>query len=267
MASKGRALEVSSPVLSGFIGSLVAGLGTGVGALPVFVRGGWSKNAQRLMLALAGGMMLSATFFSLLQPALDIVRSRGGTSLSAVAIVGLGLGLGAVVLWAAHRAIPHAHFTKGREGARTLQLGRNWLFVLAIVLHNFPEGLSVGVAYGTGAISTGYVVTLGIAAQNLPEGLAVAAALIADGMPRARAFLVSLLTGLVEPIGGLVGALAVGLSEALLPWGLAFAAGAMLFVVSGEVIPETHTEGHERSATFAVIGGFITMMGLAVLLG
>jgi ZIP family zinc transporter len=174
--------------------------------------------------------------------------------------------LGALALWAAHSAIPHAHFSKGQEGRSAFQLGRNTLFVLAIALHNFPEGLSVGVAYGNGASAAGHAVALSILAQNLPEGLAVAAALIADGTSRGRAFWIALLTGLVEPVGGLFGAFAVSTSDALLPWGLSFAAGAMLFVVSGEVIPETHVEGRERSATFAIIVGFVAMMGLAVVL-
>lgn len=259
-------MQSTSPIVTGVLGSLVAGLGTGLGALPIFVRASWSKEAQRLMLAVAGGMMLGATFFSLLQPALVLVREAGGSSGRAVATVALGILLGALALWGAHVAIPHEHFSKGREGRSGLHLGRNTLFVLAIVLHNFPEGLSVGVAYGGGASATGHAVALSILAQNLPEGLAVAAALIADGTPRGRAFVIALLTGLVEPLGGLVGALAVSLSEALLPWGLAFAAGAMLFVVSGEVIPETHVEGRERSATFATIIGFIAMMALAVVL-
>jgi ZIP family zinc transporter len=218
------------------------------------------------MLAVAGGMMLSATFFSLLQPALDSVRERGGSSASAAATVGAGIFLGALALWAAHAAVPHAHFSKGEEGHSSRPLGRNTLFVLAIALHNFPEGLSVGVAYGDPASTTGHTVMLSILAQNLPEGLAVAAALVADGTSRSKAFLIALATGLIEPVGGLAGALAVTASEVLLPWALAFAAGAMLFVVSNEVIPETHVEGHERTATFAIILGFIAMMALAVAL-
>jgi len=255
-----------SPVLAGSLASLVAGVSTGVGALPVFFRTRWSPGAQRLMLAAAGGMMLGATFFSLLDPALDLVASRGGAPLDAAATVGLGVVLGAVALWALHGLVPHDHFTKGREGPAAPLLGRNSMLVLAIALHNLPEGLSVGVAYGDPATATGHAVTLGIAAQNMPEGLAVAAALIADGTPRARAFLIALLTGLVEPLGGLLGAVAVSLATWLLPWGLAFAAGAMLFVVSGEVLPETHVEGAERTATFAIVLGFVTMMALAVTL-
>jgi zinc transporter, ZIP family len=255
-----------TPLVSGFLGSLVAGAGTGLGALPIFLRTRWSDAAQRLMLAVAGGMMLGATFFSLLQPALDLIRERGGSGASAAAIVGLGVFMGALALWGAHAAIPHAHFSKGSEGRQT-RLGRNTLFVLAIALHNFPEGLSVGVAYGDGESAAGHAVMLSILAQNLPEGLAVAAALIADGNTRARAFWIALATGLVEPVGGLFGALAVSVSETLLPWGLSFAAGAMLFVVSNEVIPETHAEGRERLSTFALILGFIAMMVLAIVLG
>jgi ZIP family zinc transporter len=249
---------------AGFLGSLVAGASTGLGALPILFRRRWSEGAQRLMLAGAGGMMLGATFFSLLQPALDLVRERGGTTFEAVGTVSVGLILGAVALWGLHSAVPHEHFTKGAEGPRPPVLGRNWMLVLAIALHNLPEGLSVGVAFGDHAASTGIAVMLGIGAQNIPEGLAVAAALVADGRSRGRAFLIALLTGLIEPLGGLVGALAVTVSAALLPWGLAFAAGAMLFVVSGEVLPETHVEGGERAATFAVVFGFVAMMALAV---
>lgn len=260
-------MQLTSPILIGFLGSLVAGAGTGLGALPIFLRERWSDQAQRMMLAVAGGMMLGATFFSLLQPAIELVRERGGSSASVVSTASLGTLLGAFVLWAAHAAVPHAHFSKGQEGGSALHLGRNTLFVLAIALHNFPEGLSVGIAYGDGASNVGHTVALSILAQNLPEGLAVAAALIADGTSRGRAFFIALATGLIEPVGGLLGALAVTASAVLLPWGLAFAAGAMLFVVSGEVIPETHVEGRERSATFAIIIGFVAMMALAVLLG
>ncbi len=256
-----------SPILAGFLGSLIAGLGAGVGALPIFIRAEWSKEAQRLMLAVAAGMMLGATFFSLLDPALALAEARSGASVPAVATVALGILLGALALWAAHGVVPHEHFSKGREGSDAFHFRRNTLFVMAIVLHNVPEGLSVGIAYGVESSATGHAVMLSILAQNLPEGLAVAAALIADGAGRTRAFLLALATGLVEPLGGLVGALAVSASAALLPWGLAFAAGAMLFVVSGEVIPETHVEGRERGATFAIIVGFIAMMVLAVMLG
>src|SRR5690606_15812575 len=166
-------------------------------------------------------------------------------------------------VWAIHAFVPHEHFTKGPDGRVSIELGKHWLFILAITLHNFPEGMSVGVAFGD-EIESGAAVMLGIGLQNLPEGLAVAAALVGDGSTQARAFVIALLTGLVEPVGGLVGALAVSLSTELLPWGLAFAGGAMLFVISGEVIPETHREGVEQIATFSLVLGFVVMMMLDV---
>ncbi len=259
-------------VLNGFLGSLVAGLATGVGALPVFARRSWGRSSQALMMAVAAGVMLGATVFSLLVPALAIVAERRESDLAAALTVGAGVLIGAGGIWAIHAFVPHEHFVKGQEGPvarRTwagLRLGRNWLFILAIALHNFPEGLSVGVAWGAEP-ATGLAITIGIGLQNLPEGLAVAAALVGDGFGRGHAFKIALLTGLVEPVGGLVGALAVSASHLLLPWGLAIAAGAMLFVISGEIIPETHRHGIERPATAALVAGFVVMMILDVVLG
>lgn len=241
---------------------MVAGLATGVGALPIFIKPRWGSGGQVVLLAVAAGVMLGATFFSLLEPALAIAEARWQSSIIAVGVVGLGLLLGGASIGALHGLVPHEHFVKGKEGRQLKrEVGKSWLFVLAISLHNLPEGMSVGVAYGDN-VSTGLAVTLGIGLQNMPEGLAVAAALLADGYSRGRAFLIATLTGLVEVLGGLVGALAVSVSAALLPWALAFAAGAMLYVISGEVIPETHREGLERVATFSLLLGFVVMLWL-----
>lgn len=250
----------------GLAGSFVAGVATGLGALPIFFKADWSRRQQALMLALSAGVMLGATVFSLVLPSIEIASLRTGSQIRAGLLTSTGIAIGALSIWGLHANVPHEHFQKGREGRPTIDLGRNWLFILAITLHNFPEGMSVGVAYGD-EMSTGIAVTLGIALQNLPEGLAVAAALIGDGFGRGRAFVVALFTGLVEPIGGLVGATAVSLSDALLPWALAFAGGAMLFVISGEIIPETHEHGRERAATFWLVLGFIAMMLLDLQLG
>jgi zinc transporter, ZIP family len=260
------ALSALPLVLVGFLGSLLAGLGTALGALPILLRAQWSQIAQALMLALAAGVMLGATVFSLLVPALEVVVARTGSETHAALVASGGIALGALTIWWIHARVPHEHFIKGRECHSGIRLGRNWLFVLAITLHNFPEGMSVGVAYGAD-FDAGMAVTIGIGLQNLPEGLAVAAALIRDGFSRGRAFWISALTGLVEPVGGLLGAFAVGLSDTLLPWGLTFAAGAMLFVISGEIIPETHRDGVEQRATFSLVMGFILMMMLDVTLG
>lgn len=257
---------MSSVLVQGLLGSLVAGLATGVGALAIFVRRHWRPSEQIAMLSVAAGVMLGATVFSLVLPALEVAGARANNQLGAGLIVAGGLALGALSIWLIHAHVPHEHFVKGPEGGAALNLGRNWLFILAITLHNFPEGMSVGVAYGDQP-ATGLAVTLGIGLQNLPEGLAVAAALLSDGFGRGRSFVIALMTGLVEPVGGLVGATAVSLSDALLPWGLSFAAGAMLFVISGEIIPETHQTGSERYATFCIVIGFIVMMLLDLGLG
>lgn len=258
-----------SVVLAGFAGSLAAGLGTGVGALVIFWRPRIDELGQALMLASAAGVMLGATVFSLTLPALEIFEARTASGIVGVLSTGAGLTLGALAIWLLHSSVPHEHFVKGPEGAGGLagSLGRYWLFVLAITLHNLPEGMSVGVSFGGGQLDNGIAVTTGIGLQNMPEGLAVAAALVSEGTSRARAFTIALLTGMVEPLGGLVGAVAVGFGDALLPWALSFAAGAMLFVISGEIIPETHAKGREHRATFALVLGFVVMMVLDVALG
>ena len=257
----------SWPVLAtGSLGSLVAGLGTGVGALPILFGVGRPKSGQAVLLAVAAGIMLGATIFSLILPAMEML-SRDGSELAAVSTVGAGILIGAFLIWQINALVPHEHFEKGPEGAVKLQLGRNWLFIIAITLHNFPEGVSVGVAFGTDEISNGISIMTGIGLQNMPEGLAVAAALTSEGFSRRHAFLVALMTGLVEPLGGLLGAAAVSLGDAILPWALAGSAGAMLYVISGEVIPETHREGREARATMSLVAGFVIMMVLDVTLG
>jgi zinc transporter, ZIP family len=252
-------------VIAGGIASLVAGACTGLGALPLLLHRGWGDRTRVLMLAWAGGVMLGATVFSLCVPALELVTSQSSPQ-RAVFVVGLGILLGAFGIWTIHDVTPHEHLdTHRREGPRT-SWSRHTLFVLAITLHNVPEGMSVGVAYGADA-DTGFAVAFGMALQNIPEGFAVAAAMQADGASVARSVGVSLATGLIEPVGGVIGALAVTLSSAFLPWGLALAAGAMLYVISGEIIPETHEGGREQLATLSLVGGFVLMMVLDVVLG
>lgn len=252
--------------LLGFLGSLVAGLATGLGALPIFFRKAWPAESTSLLLAVAGGIMLAASMFSLIVPALEIVAERSTRTLAPATVVGGGILLGAIAIWAVHTVVPHEHFEKDASGHHFLALGRNWLFIVAIALHNIPEGLSVGVAFGAG-ISSGLPIAVGIGIQNMPEGLAVAAALISDGASRMRAFVVAVASGLLEPIGGLIGAIVVNYSDALLPWGLAFAAGAMLFVIVGEVIPEAYRDDRHHGPTMALLGGFLVMMVLDVTLG
>ena len=252
--------------LVGFLGSFAAGLATGLGALPIFIRRQWPAESTSMMLAVAGGIMLAAAVFSLIVPALNIVGERSPRTLEPALVVGAGILLGAIAIYGIHSVVPHEHFAKDAAGHHFLALGRNWLFIVAITLHHIPEGLSVGVAFGAG-ISSGLPVAIGIGIQTMPEGLAVAAALSSDGASRLRAFTVALATGLVEPIGGLIGAFVVNFSDAMLPWGLAFAAGAMLFVIVGEVIPEAYRDDRHHGPTMALLGGFLIMMVLDVTLG
>jgi ZIP family zinc transporter len=242
----------------GIIASLLAGVATGLGALPIFVKEDFSRRTLDIMLGIAAGVMLAASSFSLLVPALDEYVTDW---IEVITVVGFGFVLGGLFVHVADKYIPHAHFEKGVEGPSST-MARVWLLVLAITIHNFPEGLAVGVSFGTGDIVTGTSVAVAIGLQNIPEGLAVAAPLVREGYSRKYAAGLALVTGLVEPIGGLLGVSIVFVAVALLPYGLAFAAGAMIFVVGDEMVPESHAGGNARVATWGLIIGFFLMMTL-----
>lgn len=254
-------------VLTGLAGSTAAGVATGVGALPVFFIRTLSPRLQGAFLGFAAGVMLTAAFQPLISPALDLAGAHTAGPVVGHLEVVLGLALGAFAVQLANRYAPHEHFVIGIEGVPAESLQRIWLIVIAIALHNVPEGLAVGVSFGGPDISNGTSAALGIGLQNLPEGLAVAAALASINYPRWVAFSVALLTGLLEPVSGFVGIALVSWIEGLLPWALAFAAGAMVWVVSAEIIPETHTKGHQGTATSALMGGLILMVVIDAVLG
>lgn len=254
-------------ILWGTLASLAAGLMTGVGALVVLMNRALSRRWNDAMLGFAAGVMLSASFFSLIIPGIEVAQERSGSVFLAALVVGAGIGLGGLALWGLNETIPHEHFVKGPEGADPGSTARIWLFVLAITLHNFPEGLAVGVAFGSGDIASAIPLAIGIGLQNLPEGLAVAVALLGLGYGRWFSFNTALLTGLIEPVGGLLGVTLVTVFAALLPWGLAFAAGAMIYVISHEIIPETHRRGNQALATAGLVSGLVVMMVLDVTLG
>ena len=244
----------TDPISMGLMASLIAGAATGLGALPVLVKSDFSRRTLDIMLGFAAGVMLAASAFSLLVPALE--HPLGG-----VWVVAVGFALGGFFVHLADKYLPHEHFTKGAEGPSS-SLSRVWLLIIAITIHNFPEGLAVGVAFGTDSIGTGMTIAIAIGLQNIPEGLAVAAPLVREGYSKWKAAGLALLTGLVEPIGGLIGVSVVTIAVFLLPYGLAFAAGAMIFVVSDEMVPESHTGGFERLATAGLMIGFVIMMVL-----
>ncbi len=258
---------MDSPIAQGFVGGLLAGLATGLGALGVYSVRRLSRAANDVLLSGAAGIMLAATFFSLLAPGIEVALALapGRALASAIVVAGVLGGAGALAL--VHRLIPHEHFALGREGPEAVHVRRIWLFVLAITLHNVPEGMAVGVGFGAGDITSGVPLAVGIGLQNVPEGLAVAAGLAAIGYAPTRAFLLSLGTGLVEAVGALFGAAGAALAGALLPFALAFAAGAMLFVIASEIIPETAHEETKLATTFSLLAGFLVMMTLDIALG
>ncbi|MEQ1638629.1 MAG: ZIP family metal transporter [Methylococcales bacterium] len=250
-------------VVIGFFASILAGLATGVGALPALFFKNISNNLFNSMLGAAAGVMLAATAFSLLVPGIgygNIIWPGKG-----IYVVSLGMLVGAFFLHYADRQLPHVHFDSVSD-THLNSLKKIWLFIIAITIHNFPEGMSVGVSFGSGELKNGIVLAIAIALQNLPEGLAVALPLVGLGYNKWRAVGIATLTGLVEPVGGLLGITMVTLFEPILPIAMGFAAGAMLFVISEEIIPETHASGRSRHATFALMSGFIIMMLLDNLL-
>lgn len=237
------------------LGSTIASLGTTVGALPVLAIRSVSRRLEDVLLSAAAGIMLAATAFSLVQPGLEVGRGLFGPGAWGAMPVAVGMALGAVFLAVVHRFSPHEHLIKGFDTAATARLKRAWLFVIAITIHNFPEGLAVGVGFGE-SIGGGVALALGILIQNIPEGFVVALALATQGYRKSSAVLIACATGFVEVFGGLVGGLAISAGISALPYAMGFAAGAMLFVVSHEIIPETHRNGFELDATFGLIGGF-----------
>ena len=265
--TKEATLENLSPIMLGLIGSAAAGLMTAVGALPILLGKVPSRPTRDMLLGFAAGVMLAASFFSLIIPALEAAEMQHGAGAipAAIAVVGILIGMGAVHLM--NELLPHEHFKTGREGPDAASLRRVWLFIIAITIHNFPEGLAVGVGFGSGGMLGGLPLAIGIGLQNAPEGLAVAVALLGEGYSRRRAWWIAALTGLVEPIGGVIGAGVITLAAPLLPWGLAFAAGAMLYVISHEIIPETHRSGHQNKATLGLAIGLAVMLFLDVWLG
>ena len=266
--TEGALMIANWPVpLIGLLASFLAGTMSGVGALGVFLVGAQSRRTEVVLLGFSAGIMLAATSFSLIVPGIDAALALGAGRFQAAIVMTAGVLLGGIALWLVHRFAPHEHFIKGPEGRPTKGLARMWLFVIAITLHNFPEGLAVGVGFGGAEVSDGIPLAVGIGLQNIPEGFVVALALSAEGYSRPRAAWIGILTGMAEPLGGIVGATAITLGAGLLPWGMAFAAGAMLFVISGEIIPETHREGRGVAPTFGILTGFVLMMTLDVGLG
>ena len=254
-----------SPFTNALIATTIAGFGaTTLGAIPALFLRRLNEKLNNNLLSFAAGVMLAATIFSLLLPSVERLKSEGASASSAVLQGIIWLCIGGFALWLINELVPHRHFEKGQEGISIEKgkLRKIWLFVIAIAIHNFPEGMAIGVANATGEFGTSFGATFGIGLQNIPEGLSVAVALQSQGYSKKYAFGITALTGVIEICGGMFGASVLLISVSILPWGLAFAAGAMLFIISHEIIPETHRHGFENGATFSLFIGFALMMYL-----
>jgi ZIP family zinc transporter len=240
---------------------------TVAGAIPAFFGREISPRAADTLLGFAAGVMLAASFLSLIIPAVEAGEQLYGGRVIAAAIAAAGVLVGVIAVAAANELVPHQHFVQGKQGPQATDVSKVWLFVAAITIHNFPEGIAVGVGFGGGDLSNGTALAVGIGLQNAPEGLAVAVALVAEGSSRARAFLIASATAIVEPVGGFLGVTAVTFFQLLLPWALTFAAGAMLYVISHEIIPETHSRGFQQQATAGLTAGLVVMLFLDVAFG
>lgn len=247
---------VDRNIAIGSLASILAGLATGAGALPVLFYKNITHKTLNTMLGGAAGVMLAATAFSLIIPGIQTgnqIWPGWG-----VYVVAFGIMAGSGFLVLADRWLPYEKFLEPGETFDSLR--KVWLFIAAVTLHNLPEGGAVGVSFGAGDWHNGVALAMAVALQNIPEGLAVAMPLVALGYRRPQAVLIATLTGLIEPIGGTLGVIMASAFLPLMPIGMAFAAGAMLFVISDDIIPETQSRGKARYATFAVMGGFIVMM-------
>ena len=249
---------------------LLTALGVGgatlLGAVLGFIFKKISHRAGDIILSFAAGVMLAAAVLGLVIPSVEY----GGGGAKGLLIAVVGIFLGALTVNAFDKLVPHLHKLTGidpENGEAGGKADKVLLFVLAIAIHNLPEGIAAGVGFGTGNAADGILIAVGIALQNIPEGIAIIAPMLSAGIKPRRTFLIAAATGAVEVVGTLFGYLAVTLAQAILPFGLAFAGGTMLYIISDEMIPETHAHGSERGATYALIVGFCLMLVMDILLG
>lgn len=261
------------PVMQALFATLYTWGMTAVGAAGVFLSKEVNKKVLNAMLGFAAGVMIAASYWSLLAPAIEVAGKLSSNAWLAPAI---GFLMGGLVLWIIDKILPHLHLNMPMESAEGIKTSwqRSVLLVLAITLHNFPEGLAVGVAFGaiagnlpSASLASAIALAIGIGLQNFPEGAAVSIPLRREGFSRLKSFLYGQASGLVEPVGGVLGAAAVLLIKPLMPYALAFAAGAMIFVVVEELIPESQRENNTNLSTIGALLGFAVMMFLDVALG
>ena len=246
---------------------LITALGVGgatvIGAAIGFIFKGLSHKFSDIVLSFAAGVMLAAAILGLIIPSLDYGGKYG------IIITVAGIFVGAVCLNLIDKLVPHLHKLAGAdiETHKNADINKVLLFVTAIAIHNLPEGIAAGVGFGAGDTAQALIIAGGIALQNIPEGMVIIGPMLAAGVSKKKTFIFALITGLVEVVGTMIGYFAVSIASAILPFALAFAGGTMLYVISDEMIPETHAHGSERGATYALLVGFCLMLVTDVLLG
>jgi len=262
-----------NPIWQAFVATCFTWFLTALGAGAVFVFKSINRKVLNAMLGFAAGVMIAASFWSLLAPAIDMAQE---STMPAWIPATVGFLLGGAFLWGVDKVLPHLHIGYPMEEAEGIKTNwqRSVLLVLAITLHNIPEGLAVGVAFGalgaglpSASLAGATALALGIGIQNFPEGAAVSVPLRREGLSRLKSFWYGQLSGTVEPVSGVLGAVAVMLIRPILPYALAFAAGAMIYVVVEELIPESQLEQGTHMSTLGAMLGFATMMMLDVALG
>lgn len=246
-----------------FLTALGIGGATIIGAAIGFCVKNVSHKVNDIILSFAAGIMLAAAVNGLIMPAFELVNG------AKLLIPVVGIFVGALFLNMMDYVTPHLHKLTGTEGedhANNKNLSRAILFVLAVAIHNLPEGMAAGVSFGNDDVGAAVTVAVGIALQNVPEGIVTVSPLVMSGVSRGRAFVLAAATGLIEVVGTLLGFYVAGLSQAILPFALAFAGGTMLYIISDEMIPETHSHGYERISTYSLLGGFTLMVIMEMVL-
>jgi len=243
--------------------ALGVGAATVFGSLIGFVFKNISHKFSDIVLSFAAGVMLAAAVLGLILPSVEYGGKFG------ILITVAGIFVGAVCLNLIDKLVPHLHSFVGAEGETHSQSGLNkvLLFVTAIAIHNLPEGIAAGVGFGSGNSAQALLIAGGIALQNIPEGMVIIAPMLSAGVSPSKTFIIAMITGLIEVIGTFIGYFAVNIASVILPFALAFAGGTMLYVISDEMIPETHAHGNQRGATYALLVGFCVMLVSDILLG
>ncbi len=243
--------------------ALGVGGATVIGAVIGFLFKGISHKFSDIVLSFAAGVMLAASVLGLILPSIDYGGKWG------LLIAVIGIFAGALCLNLVDKAVPHLHKLMGAdtEAHHNANLSKVLLFVTAIAIHNLPEGIASGVGFGSGDTTQALLIAGGIALQNIPEGMVIIGPMLAAGVSKKKTLVCALITGLVEVVGTFIGYFAVSIATVVLPFALAFAGGTMLYVISDEMIPETHAHGSERGATYALLVGFCLMLAMDVLLG